>query len=177
MPRLAHDRHDRTAEVRAQLRRVEAQAAPLRKVDHVQRDDDGQAVREKLAGENQIAREVARVDDDDHGVRLGVGAAAGEHVAHDARFRQIQAEPVETRQIDDVHDDVTADNRAADAGARRRARKVRRLGARAAEPVEERGLAGVRIADQGDAQRSGTLRNRDRRGSEDRLAFDAGGWH
>ena len=109
-----HDRHDRTAEVRAQLRRVEAQAALLRQVNHVQRDDDGESVREKLAGENQIPREVARIDDDDHGVRLGVGAAAGQHVTRDASFRKIEAEPVETRQIDDVHDDVAADNRAAD---------------------------------------------------------------
>ncbi len=163
--------------MRAQLRRIEAQAALLRKVNHVQRDDDGQAVGEKLAGENQIAREVARIDDDDHGIRLGVGSAASEHVARDARFRKIEAEPVEARQIDNVDRDVAADHRAADLRARRRARKIRGLGARPAEPVEERGLPGIGIADEGDAQRSGAFRNRDRRGSEDRLAFDAGGWH
>ncbi len=64
---------------------VEAEAAPLREIHHVQRDDRRDAVGQQLTGQHQVARQIAGVDDDEHAVGPADDAIpAAEHVAHDS---------------------------------------------------------------------------------------------
>ena len=86
-----------------QRRGVERQPAPLREVDHVQRDDDRHAVGEQLADQHEIARQVARVDDDQRRRRAWRYSPwpASTLAAIVASGRR-QAELVEAGQVDDL---------------------------------------------------------------------------
>ncbi len=95
------ERDDGAADFRADRVRVERQAAPLREVDHVERDDHGPVELQEFADQHQVARQVAGVDDDEDGVGGAIKAFALKHAAADVRFRRVEAEAIQSRQIDD----------------------------------------------------------------------------
>jgi hypothetical protein len=128
---------------------IDGQSAARRQVHHVEGQHESWTARQHLADEHQVARQVARVGDDDDSIGCR-SARAVEHGAGDGGFRGRHVEVVDPGQIEHLERQpvgVTV------AGAHRsgRAGEVRRLGAGAAQRVEERGLAGVRVADEGDA--------------------------
>ena len=94
-------RHDRATETLGELAPVDRQAAALRQIDHVERDDDRQSVGEQFPDQHEIARQVARVDHDEHRIGLAVQAGAAQHVASDTRFGHLQAQLVQPGQVDD----------------------------------------------------------------------------
>ncbi len=120
-------------------------------IDHVEGDDERHALARQLAHQHEVTREVRRIGDDDRGRRQGPGGA-GERLGGHLRFRQVELQTVETGQVDDVEGLGRAVGerhlQAADPQIGRRTGEVRRLGAHPAQPVEQRRLAGVGIAQQ-----------------------------
>ena len=159
-----HGRHDRDTEPLGQPVGVEHEPAARGQVDHVERDGETRRARQQLADEHEVARQVARVDDDDH--RIGrVTARAGQHRAGDVRLGRVDVEVVDPRQVEHLQ----RATRLAVPGPHRgrRAREIRGLGPRAAQRIEERGLAGVRVADQRDAPDRGRGDGRSGCGGQD----------
>ena len=148
-------RHDRHAEPFRQCGDVDFDLPVAGQIDHVQRDDRRQAQREHLADEEQIPLQVAGVDDGQHDVgRRGVVAAAEQHVDRDHFVRRARREAVRARQVDQL-ERLPVVLQVAGLLFDRDARIVADPLPHAGERGEERRLARVRIADQGDADRFG----------------------
>jgi hypothetical protein len=145
----SHHRNDRAADRLRQRGGVECESPALREVDHVEGHDRRQAAREDLARQHQVSREVARVDDHDDRVWRAVRADAGEDVTAEPRLRHVEMQLVQARQVDDLGGGASVGQQAPVADAGRGAGKFEVL-ARAPQPVEQRGLAGVGC-EQGDA--------------------------
>jgi hypothetical protein len=84
--------------------------------------------------------------------------AGGQRLRRDARLGQVELEAVEAGQVDHLERRrcrrrTSPDLHAPAAQVGRGAGEVRRLGAQAAQPVEQRRLAGVGVAEQQDASR------------------------
>ena len=147
------DRHDRHAEVAFESGDVDFQAEIFRDIHHVESDDDGDAEVEELRRQIQVAFEVRRIDDRDDQVRLVLAVAEndvdGQHLVGAAG-----REAVGAGQIDDVERAPVMPTDSllrldGDAGI------VADALVHAGELVEQRRLAGVRIADEGDGERLG----------------------
>ena len=99
------DGHDRHADVLAHLPRIDRQAALLGQVAHVQRKHRRQTQTQCLGRENEITTEIRRVGDDQQ--RLGPAIemdAPLEIVASNLRFRPVEIQAVDARQIHDVNE-------------------------------------------------------------------------
>ena len=122
-------------------------------VDHGQDDEHRQLAAQQLADERQRALERAGIGDDHQ--RVGdrhAGHSSLQHVAHDPLVGADRLEAVGARQIEHARQ-PTADPRLALASLDRDARIVPDPRAQARQRIEERGLAGVRAADQGEPER------------------------
>ena len=135
--------------------RVEGEPAAAREVDHVERHD------ERHAGASSSPTS-SRLRDRLDASATTIAAAgelrrrAGERVARDRRLGQVEVQAVEPGQVDDLERSAAAGGsrqQPADAQVGGRAGEVGGLGAQAAEAVEERRLAGVRVAEQEQAAR------------------------
>ena len=168
--------NDRYADRLRQGLRVDLDPAALGQVDHVERYYAWQP--EPLDGQHQaqVAPQVGGIDDADHQIRaLLAGGPAVQHLACDALVRRSRVQAVGSGQVE--HTKRLAVGRAQltllafdrDAGV------VGHFLAASSEQVEQRGLAAVRVADQGD-QRSAAVDVDDRlahRGSTSTQAASA----
>ena len=138
----------RTAEFGAEFFHVNADAVAPGHVHHVQRHDDRAIQFQNLAGEKKIPFKIGRVHDHQRRVRRGVSfQPSTQCVAGQFFFRRGAFQTVKPRQI---HEDnlLVADFGSADAAFDGGAGKIRGLGAQAGQRVEQRGLAGIGIANQ-----------------------------
>ena len=140
-----HHLHDRRAQSRGQHANLHGQAASRRHVHHVQADDDPRVRGNQFADQHEIAGQVRGIDDDDD--RVVAAPRLIDRVAHDARFRRVQRQVVDAGEVQHLDGPVGQRQRPG-AHRRRGARKVGCLGARPAQAIEQRRLAGVGIPDQ-----------------------------
>jgi len=136
-----------------QLGDVDGDPLRLGDVDLIERDDDGEAELTDLTREEEVAIEVDRIDDDEDDVGIPVGGVAleqdfeGDLFVGGADGEGIRAGEIEDRDTAAVAEGESAlDTLDGDAG------EVPDALPKSGERVEEGGLAGVRIADDGDAQ-------------------------
>ena len=152
-----HRLHHRHAQLGLQGRAVDADAAALRDVDHVQRQHHGHAEFAHFQREAQVQAQVGGIDHADDDVRrrlAGIEAAA--EIAGDRLVQARGHQAVGARQVE--HGIAAARGRQQPAllALDRDAGVVRHLLAAAGQLVEQRGLAAVGVADQGQAhERSG----------------------
>ena len=147
--------HDRHAEFLLEPRAVDPEPAAARKVAHVERDDHRHAEVAQLEGQSQVELQVRRIDDADDELRRRLaGQPAEQEVARDRLVERGRREAVGAGQVEDA---VLAASRRTDERSFLAldgdARVVGHLLAAAGEPVEQRRLAAVRHADQGQAHR------------------------
>jgi hypothetical protein len=147
------DRNNGNAELPGQLLRINVDAEPFGDVDHVQRHDHGHAEFEGLRRQIKVALQVGRIHDGDDDVRPGrAGLLAEDNVHGHHLVRAARGQAVGAGQVDEV--DGTPGERAppllrldGDAGI------VADALVQAGQGVEQRGLARVRVADQGHGER------------------------
>jgi hypothetical protein len=146
--------HDRRAERGLQLVDVDADAALLRDIHHVECDQHRPAEALDLEREAQVQAKVGRVEyaDDEVGWRLA-DIVAGTDVARDDFVGAGRVEAVRAGQVEHAHAAAGRRFEPAFLAFDGHARVVRDLLAAAGEAIEQRGLAAVRIADEGDVQR------------------------
>ena len=133
------------------LRGVDGDAALFGDVDHVQRQHHRQAEALDFEHQAQVQAQVGGVDDADDGVgRLLAVAQAGHHVARDRFVGRGGGQAVGARQVEHAEGAAGRRGEAAFLAFDGDAGVVGDLLARAGQAVEQRGLAAVRIAQQGD---------------------------
>ena len=135
--------HDRTAQRLAQLLQIDPVAVLAGHVDHVQRDDHRDSQLRKLGGQVEVALDVRRVHDVENRVRLLVDQIAAGHNF----FQCIGGEAVNARQV--LNDHVLRALEAALLLFDRHARPVAHVLVAAGQIVEQRGLATIRVAREG----------------------------
>jgi hypothetical protein len=147
-----HERHDRHAQRLAQRSSVNLVAVLAGDVHHVEREDRGIAQLDDLRGEIEVALEVRRVHDHDHGLRRWhFSDAVEQHVTRDLLVERLRAERVGARQVEDFDRDVRRRaEQAAFLALDGHARVVAHTRAQAGQRVEQRGLAAIGIAGQDD---------------------------
>jgi hypothetical protein len=123
---------------------VDGRARRARLVDHVEADQRRQARLEDLHGQVEMPLERACVGDEERRVRTD-GVAREDLVDGDLLLRGARRERVGAGHVRELHGH-RSERDARRAAIHGDARVVARAGARAGERVEERGLAGVRVA-------------------------------
>ena len=139
------DRHDRHAQPPLEFGHIDLDALRAHIVHKAERHDHGQAKRNELQRQIQVALDVGRIHDVENAVQL-----VGQHIlARDDLLLRIGRERIDARQVDDVHAHaIVAD--VAGLAVDRYARPVADMLVGAGQAVEQRGLAAVRVADNGD---------------------------
>lgn len=150
-----HDRDDGHAEQFGELFGVNRVTEVFGHIHHVQREDRAMAEFDDLGGVVKIALEIGGIHDHDDDIGRGqLGQAGQQHVARDLFIERVGAEAVSAGEIE--HPDVR--RRAlepallafdGDAGV------IADLCAQTGEGIEQRGLAGIRVAGQGDVGLAG----------------------
>ena len=137
-----------------QLGDVNPQSFGLGHVELIERNHDGYAELDDLAGQKEVAFEVRRIDHHQHDIGApAVGVAAQEDFQRDLLVGRPGGQGIAARKVQYGH---TAAVRALEAPFHpldRDARKVADALTQPGEGIEERGLAGVGIADDGNPQR------------------------
>jgi len=149
--------HHRHAEPLREFRHVDDDAAATRRVHHVEREHHRPAQPLDLEHEAQVQAQVGGIGhaDDEVGRRLA-GVVAFQHVAGDALVRAGRVEAVGAGQVEHVQHAAGRRGETAFLALDGDAGVVGHLLPAAGELVEQRGLATVRIADQGNTQCGGT---------------------
>jgi hypothetical protein len=125
-------------------------------VDHVQRQHHRQAQALDFQHQAQVQAQIGGVDHAHHHVRRRLALAqAGHHVARDFLVRRVGRQAVGARQIQHAEAVAGAGGERAFLALDGHAGVVGHLLARAGQAVEQRGLAAVRIAQQGHHGRAG----------------------
>ena len=141
----------RNAELALQRLRIELQAVAPGKVDHVERDDGRQAKLDQLQTEAQMVVEVRRVDHDHQCIGLALALLLAEqHVPRDGFVGAGGFETVGAGQVDHLDGTSVGERQPARMALDGDAGIVADLLARAGERVEQRALAGIGIAGDGD---------------------------
>ena len=151
-------RYDRHAEFGRELQRIERQPVALGKIEHVERDHDRQTERDQLEREAEMIVEVRRVDHHDQGVGQPLaGLRTGDEVARHALVGARGFEAIGAGQVDQIDDAAIGERQLARMALDRDAGIIANLLPGAGQRVEQRALAGIRIADQRHQRRSGHL--------------------
>ncbi len=138
----AADRLDtRHAETFLELLRIDAHATALRVILHVEVDEKRDALFEELHRQIQVALDVRAVNDIDDEVELRVHEVIDDNLF----LRAARVDAVRAREVDDGNRAILV-ARVSDFLVDRDAGPVANLLASACEFVENRGLAGIRIA-------------------------------
>ena len=138
-------RHHRHAQFARQMTLVNLDAMPLGFVDQVERDDHAVGDFQDLQRQVEVAFQAGRVDDDDRHVRL----AEQDEVAGDFFVGAGRKQRIGARQIDQFVVLVAVVEAAFGAGDGL-ARPVAGMLAQPGQGVEDRALAGIRVARQRD---------------------------
>ena len=148
-----HRLHHRQAEPPLQFGHVDDDAALACGIHHVQRQHHRPAEALDLEHEAQMQAQVGRVGHADDQVRHRLaGKVPGADVAGDLFVGTVRLEAVGAGQIENLQHPARGRREAAFLALHRDAGVVRHLLAAAGELVEQRGLAAVRVPDQGNAQ-------------------------
>lgn len=148
-----HCLHHRHAQGGFQLGAVDADAAPLGRIHHVQRQHHRQAQALQLQNEAQVQAQVGGVDHADQHVRARLATErAKADIACDGFVGAGGDQAVGAGQIKDLHMPARRRSKAPFLALDRHPRIVGDLLAAARQQVEQRGLAAVGVADQGNAQ-------------------------
>ena len=135
---------------------VEGESATGGEVGHVEGDDRRQATSNRRDRQRETTGRIGRVDHDHRGVR-GLVEASVEAVPAHLALGDVEIHAVDAGEIHDV-DRNGASSAASEPDLRGRTGIVRGTGPQTAETVEQRGLAGVGIAEQCDSARGRGLR-------------------
>jgi hypothetical protein len=150
---LGHHRDYRCAKPAGQRVGIDNHAPPLRQVTHVEGNDDAMLADEHLRHEPEVAREIARIDNDHDRV---MRRAPGKCRPGNSAFRRIQVQVVGAGKIQNLDRPPRLGPLAPPRpNGGRGPGEIRRLRARAAQGVKERGLAGIRVADEHDPMHVG----------------------
>ena len=134
--------------------RVELEPVALGEVDHVERDDRRQAELDQLQREAQMIVEVGRVDDDQQRVGLPLALLLAEQdVAGDRFVGAGRIEAVGAGQVDQLDRAAVGQRQPARMPLDRDAGIIADLLARAGQRVEQRALAGIGVAGDGDQRK------------------------
>ena len=131
--------------------RVELEPVALGEVDHVERDDGRQAELDQLQREAEVVVEVGRVEDDHQRVGLALALLPAEQDVAGDRFvgaRRIEA--VGAGQVDHLDRAAVGQHQPARMPLDGDAGIIADLLARAGQRIEQRALAGIGIAGDGD---------------------------
>ena len=139
------DFHDPAAELTAELFDIDAVALPTDQVHHVQGNHHRNADLHQLCGQVEVAFQVRRVDD----VQDNIGAFLNQIITRNHLFQRIGREGVDARQV--CYDNVFVVFQASFLLLNRDARPVADKLVRAGQGIEQRCLAAVRIAREGNA--------------------------
>ena len=146
-------RDDRQAQSAAEFFDIDADAASLRHVPHVQHEHGRQTEIEHLTDEVQVPFEVRRIGNADHGVNLpDIRLSPEQHFDRHHLVERARRQAVRSRQIDEF-DFATRMFEVADLFLDRHAGIVSDVRMDPGECGEERALAGIRVANHGDSQR------------------------
>ena len=145
------DLRDRCAKFAGQLEGIDFAATLTHQVAHIQKNECRQAQRKHGRCQHQLPGQVQGIEDQQNSVRFrGAGHAAFEHVDRDACVFGVRGKTIDARKVDQGK--VVAANTGHESKAlfNGDAREVGHLLTQPGEAIEERGLAGVRWADQHD---------------------------
>ena len=151
---MPYDGHHVDSEQVGKLRNVDRFALQLEKVHHRESHHDVKIALRQLAEEVKVSFQVPSVEHADEQVRLSTFVShAIEHLDRDLLVLRDRVQAIEPGNVDDLDPlpkevELARDSLDRDAGV------VADLLMRAGERVEERRLAGVRVADNGDQRRS-----------------------
>jgi hypothetical protein len=146
-------RHDGHVQGCRQGGGIDAPAAPLGDVHHVERQDDRTAELPDLERQPEVQAQVGRVGHAHDDVGGGLVREPAEHdVARDLLVGAVRPQRIGARQIDHIDDAAARASEAAGLALDGDAGVVGDLLPAAGQRVEDRGLAAIRVADQGDAQ-------------------------
>ena len=146
-----HDRDHRTTQLGFQLLQVDLDGRAFGQIHHVERRYCGQTQLQHLTRQIQVALQGRRIEQQNDALGLGLLRPLSEqHLPGQALFRRDGSQTVQARQVEQSNP-VLGQPRVTDPAFDRRAWKVRGLGPQTGQSVEERRLAGVRVANQGDA--------------------------
>ena len=148
------DGHHRHTHHAAEAVVVEARAAGLQFVVHVQRDDHAGVDVDQFGGQVEVALEVRG----HHGVDDHVGHLRGEVLAHETLFGRIGRQGIGSGQVGDL-EAVAAVEAVSHLGADGHAAVVAHMLVASRNGVEQRGFAAVGIPDQGHADRAAAVRD------------------
>ncbi len=139
------------AERFGQSLRIEHQPVAFGQIHHVERDDGGQAEREQFLREHQMLFDIRGIEHDHQ--RIGAGLAL-EFAHHDLAGHFLvgtrRVERIAARQVDQLHRFAGGEDHPARFALDRDAGIIGDLLARAGERVEQRALASIGIAREGD---------------------------
>ncbi len=153
---LGDRRNHRHAKFVNQFRDVNANAFRFGHVELIERDDHGDAQLDDLTREEQVAFEMHGVDHDEDDVGLPVRRVlAHEHFECDLLVGRTGGQRVAAGKIEQGNPPAVIDAERSFDALYGHARKIADTLPKSGERVEERRLAGVRITDDGDAQRLG----------------------
>ena len=146
------DRADRhSTELLPELLYVDADATLIRRVRHGERDDRGEAKLKQLLHQEQSLVEIRRIEHRENSVRLLRALHAPEnHIDRDVFFERVCAQRVCAGQIDQLYC-LVVNFQDADMLLDGNARIVADLLLETGQAIEQRTLAGVRIAHNRDA--------------------------
>ena len=140
------------AEHGRELRNVDLHAVALGKIDHVERDDDGQAKRLHLQNSVQVGTQVGSVGDKDQRIRWRLAPFALNGLDRHSLVCRASFETVDAGKVDQCDAGAAGRLEAAIAGLNSRAGIVGRLGDAAGKPVEQCGLPAVGRTNKGQSQ-------------------------
>ena len=154
------DRLDhRHAELSLDRRRVELEAVAPGEVDHVERDDGRQPELDQLECEAQVVVEVGGIEDDHQRVRLALALLLAEQdVAGDGFVGAGRIEAVGAGQVDQLDRSAVAERQPARMAFDRDPGIIADLLASAGQRIEQRALAGIGTAGDGDERERDHLR-------------------
>jgi hypothetical protein len=140
----------RHAELALEHLRIELEPVAFGEVDHVQRDDRREPEFDQLQRETQVIVEIRGVEHDHQRVRLALaGLLAQQHVSGHRFVRARRIEAVGARKIDQLDRPAVLERQTPRMPLDRHARIIADLLARAGERVEQRALAGIGAAGDG----------------------------
>ena len=129
---------------------VELEPVALGEIDHVQRDDRRQAELDQLERKSEVVVEVRCVEDDDQRVGLALALLpAQQDVARDRFVGARRIEAVGAGEVDHFDRPAVGQRQAAGIPLDRDARIIADLLTRAGQRVEQRALAGIGVAGDG----------------------------
>ena len=152
-----HGAHDRNPETTREQGGINADPGAFGRIGHIERNDHGQAEVGHLRGEEKIAHQIGGINDANHGVRLGFAVEmTREEVERHAFIGRGGSQAVGAGEVDQGEGAAATDP---EAGFffDRDSRVVADFLTRAGQAIEKGCFARVRITDQREADRTGSV--------------------